>query len=573
MSVFSGIKLRKKVLRRLGERLISDAIIDEDQLRQALERQKLTGEFLGETLVSMGVVSPGQIGPYLEEVSGFPFVDLAEVHVEMEIARLIPENFARNKRVIPFKETGGSVHVAMADPLNLATVDELRANLHRTVVPYLAFANDVDDAVKRAYDVRHKAQSVLDEIPESNVISLEDSLEALVGLAEDAPIVRLVNSIVAGALSAGASDIHIEPQENNVRVRYRIDGIMYEQMILPAHHLSATVSRLKIVANLDIAERRRPQDGRFTTRDETGREFDVRLSIMPTVYGEKAVMRLLEKSNSHGTIDKVGFFPEQRAIFEKFIRKPHGIILVTGPTGSGKSTTLFAALQVINDSTRNINTIEDPVEYKLAGVNQMQVNPKIGVTFASGLRTLVRQDPDVILVGEIRDYETAEISIQAALTGHLVLSTLHTNDAPGALIRLQNMGVEPFLISSAVVGVLGQRLLRTICSGCKETYLASPEMVQAYGLPMEDGRPPLVARGRGCRRCNGRGMRGRTAVFEIMHMNDAIRDLVLHGASGAQLWDSAVQSGMMTMRQAGMRKVLDLSVAPEEAMRVLSHEE
>jgi type II secretory ATPase GspE/PulE/Tfp pilus assembly ATPase PilB-like protein len=284
-------------------------------------------------------------------------------------------------------------------------------------------------------------------------------------------------------------------------------------------------------------------------------------------------MRLLEKSSSHGSLDKVGFFPEQRALFEKFIHKPHGIILVTGPTGSGKSTTLFAALQVINDSTLNINTIEDPVEYKLAGVNQMQVNPKIGVTFATGLRTLVRQDPDVILVGEIRDFDTAEISIQAALTGHLVLSTLHTNDAPGALIRLQNMGVEPFLISSAVVGVVGQRLLRTICPGCKETYLASQEMVQAYGLPMENGRPPLVARGRGCRRCGGRGMKGRTAVFEVMPMTDALRDMILHGASGAQLATAAAQAGMVTMRQAGIRKVLDLAVAPEEALRVLSDEE
>ncbi|HWD38212.1 MAG TPA: GspE/PulE family protein, partial [Fimbriimonas sp.] len=328
-------------------------------------------------------------------------------------------------------------------------------------------------------------------------------------------------------------------------------------------------SRLKVMASLDIAERRRPQDGRLTTRDDRGGEYDVRLSIMPTVYGEKACMRLLEKANSIAHLDKLGFMPAQRALFDKFIRRPHGLILVTGPTGSGKSTTLYAALQSISDSTKNVNTIEDPVEYKLAGVNQMQVNPKIDVTFANGLRTLVRQDPDVILVGEIRDRDTAEIAIQAALTGHLVLSTLHTNDAAGALVRLQNMGVERFLISSAMVGVIGQRLVRNVCPHCTETLTIKPDEALALGLP-EREEPTVVARGKGCRRCGGRGTSGRSAAFEVFGMSEGIRQLVLDGASSSTIADQVRYEGMATMHESAVDKVLELKVPPEELVRVFS---
>lgn len=561
-----------KVMRKLGERLLADGIIDEEQLRQGLERQRVTGQFLGETLFGLGIVSSGQIGRYLEDVTGFPFVDLTETSVDPAVASLVPEEYARRRHVLPFREREGQVDVAMIDPLNLSVVDDLRSRIGRTIVPFLAFASDIDDSIKRAFDATRQALSVLEEIGGPNQ-DAEISVEALLGLAEDAPIVRLVTSIIQGAIGAGASDIHIEPAESNVRVRYRLDGILYEKMTIPRTHLAATISRLKIMANLDISERRRSQDGRFATSDAAGRGFDVRLSIMPTVYGEKAVMRLLAKSSAYGTMDKLGFYPEQREAFEKFIKRPHGIILVTGPTGSGKSTTLYAALQSINDPGLNINTIEDPVEYKLPGVNQVQVNPRIGVTFATGLRTLVRQDPDVILVGEIRDAETAEIAVQAALTGHLVLSTLHTNDAPGALIRLQNMGVEPYLISSSVIGVLGQRLLRMICPSCKQTQPASIDIQEAFALTGHPNPLPIVAVGKGCKRCGNRGARGRTAVYEMMPMSDPIREGVLKGFSGSMLKDIAVQEGMSTMLESGWRKVIDHVVPPSEVLRVLTHED
>ncbi len=569
-----AINLSKKVIQKLGERLVAEGIITSDQLKSSLDRQKQTGEFLGESVVALGFATSGQVGRYLESATGFPFVDLGEQTVDMSLARMVPEGLARSRKVIPFKEADGSIYVAMADPLNLITVDQLKATFKKPIVACLAFAYDVEEGIKRTYDARHKAMTVLDEIPKNTMSSgYEDSVEALIGQAQDAPIVRLVNSVIHSALVANASDIHIEPQEDCVRVRYRIDGVMYDQMTIPSNHLAAVVSRLKIMSSLDIAERRRPQDGRFNTKDDADNEFDVRLSIMPTVYGEKAVMRLLEKTGIHNSIQMLGFAPDQQELFQRFIHRPYGIILVTGPTGSGKSTTLYCGLQLINDSTLNINTVEDPVEYKLKGVNQMQVNPKIGVTFASGLRTLVRQDPDVIMVGEIRDFETAEIAIQAALTGHLVLSTLHTNDAPGALVRLQNMGVEPFLISSAVVGVLGQRLLRNICPSCKEVFEASQEMIEALGIDKEVSANVKLARGKGCRRCGNRGTKGRTACYEIMPVTDSIRDLILKRTSAADLNEQAIAEGMVTMRQSGLRKVLNLEVAPEEMARVLTPEE
>jgi len=572
-SVPMSIKLQSEPYLRLGDRLVASGLITQDQLRIALERQKQTGEFLGEIVVSLGFAPASAVGKELEDATGFPYVDLGDQPVDLTVARQVQESIARTRKALPFKEDNGAVYIAMADPLDLVTADQFKGVFRKRVVPCLAFAFDVEEGVKRVFDIWHKAQTVLEEIPENRYARYDESLEALIGQAQHAPIVRLVNGIVHGALVSSASDIHIEPMETDVRVRYRIDGLLYDQMMIPTGHLSAVISRLKIMSNMDIAERRRPQDGRFGTKDDAGSDYDVRLSIMPTIYGEKAVMRLLEKSGSHISIEKLGFFPEQLAAFRKFIHRPHGIVLVTGPTGSGKSTTLFCGLQQINDTTLNINTVEDPVEYKLRGVNQMQVNPKIGVTFATGLRTLVRQDPDVILVGEIRDFETAEISIQAALTGHLVFSTLHTNDAPGAVVRLQNMGVEPFLISSAVVGVLGQRLLRTICPSCKEVYTASDEVIEALGIPDSVPRPIKMARGRGCRRCGHRGMKGRLACYEVMPITDAIRTLLLRRASSSEIADVARKEGMITMQEAGLRRVLSLEVSPEEMTRVLAEQD
>jgi len=555
---------------RLGEQLTSDGLITADQLSEALEFQNKTGIMLGEAIIVLGHLSTAQLGPYLERMTGFPFVDLANTVIDDALARSIPESLARGRQALPYGYCGESVQVAMVDPLDLKAVDELRARLNRRIVPCLTFAADLVDAINRVHDGKRKAQSVLDEIESSSVSEPEISVDELVGMADDAPIVRLVNSILHSAISSGASDIHIEPQEHVVRVRFRQDGILYDQMSFPRGHLPAVVSRLKVVAQLDIAERRRPQDGRFSFRHENGAMYDLRLSLMPLIYGEKAVMRVLEKSNTLATSERLGFFPEQREVFENCIERPNGIILVTGPTGSGKSTTLYAALNRINDASRNINTVEDPVEYNLAGVNQVQVHHSIGMTFAASLRALVRQDPDVIMVGEIRDRETAEIAIQAALTGHLVLSTLHTNDAPGALIRLQNMGVEPFLISSAVIAVVGQRLLRTICPSCKETEPALDAMLDVFGIKRHPGDPPAVmASGAGCSKCGGRGMRGRTAVYEIMQMSDKLREMTLKRESGSALRATAVSEGMLTMRDAGLRKALEGVTTLEEVTRML----
>jgi type IV pilus assembly protein PilB len=561
---------KRKVLPRLGSRLVTDGVIGEDELRAALERQRQTGEFLGEALVALGSVTPVQLQKYLEEATGFQFIDLTQVEIDPVVVRRLPEQVAMARKALPFREKNGEIHVAMADPLDLAGADHIRSLLGQPTASFLALGVDIIDAIKRSYDVRHKTASVLDEIA-TDVVPVDEGATAD-AQAEEAPIVRLINSIVEGAFSAGASDIHLEPHEHHIRVRYRVDGLLYDQMTVPLPHLNALVSRLKIIARLDIAEKRRPQDGRFSVSDQQGREYDVRLSIVPTVYGEKPCMRLLEKKSSLASLDRLGLLPQQRSLFDRMLKRQHGLILVTGPTGSGKSTTLYAALNAINETTRNINTVEDPVELKLEGVNQIQVNPKIGLTFATGLRSLVRQDPDVILVGEIRDRETAEIAVQAALTGHLVLSSLHTNDAPSALVRLQNMGIEPFLISSAVIGVLGQRLLRTVCPSCKEAELISEDQALALGLETGDSLP-LVARGRGCRRCNGRGMRGRAGCYEVLPIEQDIKHLVLRGASSMELVDKAIANGMMTMRQSALQKVLNLEVAPEESVRVFAEED
>ena len=564
----------RRAIARLGERLVSDGIIRDDQLEQALQKQKHSGGFLAQILVSSGVVAPLAIRNYLEEMTGFPFIDLSEIEIDREIASQIPEGFAIEKKVLAVKEIDGRILIAMSDPLNLATIDDLKGRFAKPIVPGLAFEQDVFEAIKRTYDVRFKTRFLLDEIGSTNAPNVNDPASEIMEDVDGAPIVRLINGILEGAISAGASDIHFEPQPFNVRVRYRIDGILYEQMTVPSSHQAACVSRLKVMSGMDISEKRRPQDARFSTRDEAGHEYDARVSTMPTAYGEKVCMRLLEKSNSVARLDRLGFLPEQRDMYEKFIRRPFGLILVTGPTGSGKSTSLYAALQILNDPAVNINTIEDPIEYKIAGINQMQTNPKAGVTFASGLRTLVRQDPDIILVGEIRDSETAEISVQAALTGHIVLSSLHTNDAPGALVRLQNMGVERFLIASSVVGVVAQRLLRTICPNCKETYTPSPDLLRSLGIPEgDDFGPVTLARGVGCRRCSGRGTVGRTAAAELFFMTEAMRNLMLAGCSATQLTNQAIEDGMIPMKQIAVRKALDHAIPAEEVFRVFAQED
>ena len=562
----------RRTASRLGDVLVEDAVITEAQLRKALDTQKGQGNFLGETLLEMGMVAPDVLGKYLEASTGFPFVELSESDIDLEVARLIPESFARTNNVLPFAKNGSEFSVGMIDPLDLEVADELAAILGGKIVPYLVFNSDLNLAINKTFDVRHRAQSVLEEIPDRSDV-FDTAVDALVGLAEDAPIVRLVNSIIQGAIDTKASDIHIEPRDTYVGVRYRMDGLLYDQMQFPIQHLSACVSRIKIMGGMNIAERRRPQDGRFSMRAANSGQIDLRVSIMPTIYGEKVVMRLLDRESSVGTLDNVGLFPEQLSTVRRFIHRPHGIFLVTGPTGSGKSTSLYCGLQELDSSTMNITTVEDPVEFHLAGINQTQVNSKIGVTFAAGLRTLVRQDPDVIMVGEIRDAETAEIAIQAALTGHLVLSTLHTNDAPGAVTRLENMGVEPYLISSAVLGVMGQRLLRTICSSCRTERQATVEQTKMFNLPLVNGEPPMLYYGAGCGKCGQRGLKGRTGCYEIFQMTETMRKLILEGGSGNELTEKARSEGMMTMLESGVQKMLAGITTAEEVLRVLISED
>src|SRR5687767_6163179 len=519
----------------LGQRLLDAGLIKESHLETALNRKKDNGGFLGEILIEMGVVNAKQIGQTLQEAIDVPYVDLGDTQVEQPAVDLVSEHYQRRNKIFPFKVEGRSIHVAMADPLNLMIIDDIHMMTGLKVIPYLSLNNELNDAYNRAFTAKSAAESVLQEIAGEEKGVIQDlSADELMDLAEDAPIIRLVNSIIQGAINSAASDIHIEPQEKEVRVRYRMDGIPYEQMTIPANHHPAVISRLKIMARLNIAERRRPQDGRIAYVVD-GVDFDLRVSSMPTIYGEKICMRILDKGGITVPLDRLGFFPEQKKIYESFIARPHGIILVTGPTGSGKSTTPYASLNKINAPTVNIITVEDPVEYNLPGINQMPVNHKIGITFATGLRTIVRQDPDIIMVGEIRDSETALIAVEAALTGHLVFTTIHTNDAPGAMTRLHNMGVEPFLITSAIIGAVGQRLLRKICAHCSAPDQPDLDLLRAFGVSDAQIQIANFRRGKGCPKCNGRGYRGRSAAYEVMKVSDNLREAVLRTAGGAEL--------------------------------------
>jgi type IV pilus assembly protein PilB len=559
---------------KIGQYLLSEGAITESQLETALERKRQTGEFLGDVLIEMGFVPPRLVGQFLEENLHVPYIDLSDLHIDTQALSLVPEQYQRRHRVLPYHIDGRSLYVAMSDPLNIMVIDDLHLMTGMMIVPMLSVSVEVQDAFNRVYNAQSAAESVLKDLEDAGLSQQEKelSIDELVDMAEDAPIIRLVNSIITGGVNSNASDIHIEPQEKHVRVRYRMDGILYEQMVIPLHHHPAVCSRIKIMSHLNIAERRRPQDGRIVFTTEA-LSYDLRVSTMPTIYGEKIVMRVLDKSGITVPLENLGFFPEQLELFKSFIHRPHGMILVTGPTGSGKSTTLYTALNQINDISRNIITVEDPVEYNLPGINQMQANSKIGLTFAAGLRTIVRQDPDVIMVGEIRDTETAEISVQAALTGHLVFSTLHTNDAPGALVRMQNMGVEGFLITSAVIGVIGQRLLRKNCTACLEEDTPNPGLLRSMGITPEQASHATFLRGRGCPKCAGRGYRGRTAAYEVMRITERLREGVLRNVGGSMLKEIALEEGMISMRQSGLRKVLEGETRLEEVCRVLLSED
>jgi general secretion pathway protein E len=551
----------------LGEILVwLDGLTTPDVISAALSRIETTGERLGEALVAMGVVSNDDILRALARQHSLPFLLRDELPSPLPILKNLSPKYLRQYSVCPVSVEGGVLTIATADPLNALIVDDLRQSTGFEVKLVVSPPEAIAEAIDRTYEgAATPLQRIVGGMEDEAALDGDEDVNQLRDMAFEAPVVRLVNLLIENAITAEASDIHIEPFEDTLRIRYRVDGILFDQEAPPRRLQAAVTSRLKIMAEMNIAERRLPQDGRIRVTLQ-GRRVDIRVSTMPTVHGESIVMRLLDRSSVFLPLDRLGFSPAVRERFEALITRPHGIILVTGPTGSGKTTTLYSALDKINSPDRKIITVEDPVEYQLKGVNQIPVKPKIGLTFATGLRHIVRQDPDVILVGEIRDLETAEIAIQAALTGHLVFSTLHTNDAPGAITRLQDMGVEPYLLSSVLEGVLAQRLVRRICQACRQPDSPAAADLQALGVDAAPGTP--LFRGRGCDECRGTGYRGRSGIYELFQITEEVRGLTLRRASAREIRRQAIEAGMLTLRFDGWAKAQEGLTTVEEVLRV-----
>ncbi len=551
----------------LGGILVRMGLLNEAQLQQALEIQARTGERLGRILVRMGLISEEDLAKAIGVQWGYPYVSLSSTPVDPEVVRLVPQHIASRHKVLAFGRNGDRLLVALVDPLNLLALDDVRLVTGMDVEARITTEDELMQAVNKYYHVGSIFEQAL--VTEEEAAAEEEvSIDRLREMVDEAPVVKLVNVILDQAIREGASDIHIEPHRHGLHVRYRIDGVLHDVMSPPKNLKAALTSRIKIVANLDIAERRRPQDGRIHLKVD-GRDIDLRVSTLPTMFGEKVVMRILDQSNALISLNRLGMASDVQAQWEELSSKPYGMILVTGPTGSGKTTTLYATLSKINTLDKNIITVEDPVEYQLPRINQVQVNPKAGLTFATGLRSILRQDPDVIMVGEIRDRETAEIAVQAALTGHLVLSTLHTNDAPSAFTRLIDMGIEPFLITSSVIGVLAQRLSRTICPKCKESYRPPREAVRRLSEELAEEEDLVLYRGAGCDFCRQTGYKGRTGVYELLVVTDRIRERVVRRASANEIRDVARSEGFRTMRDDGIRKVLEGVTTIEEILRVV----
>jgi type IV pilus assembly protein PilB len=559
---------------RLGELLVREKLISLQQLRKAQEDQQKSGGNLTHALAKLGFISDSEITDFLSSQYRLPAINLDEYEIEQDVIRLVSRDVCERHRIIPISKTGSSLVVAMADPTNLHAIDDIKFLTGFNVEPVIASENAITEALERYHGAGPSYEEVMadfnlddDDIDFASESEDENILE-LERASEDAPVVRLVNVILLNAIRKGASDIHIEPYEKKLRVRYRIDGVLHEEMSPHLKLKNALSSRLKIMSQLDIAERRLPQDGRIKLKLGKNREMDFRVSVLPTMWGEKIVLRLLDKSNLQLDMSKLGFEPKPLQDFQWAIHQPWGMVLVTGPTGSGKTTTLYSALSDLNQPDVNISTAEDPVEYNLHGINQVQMHDDIGLNFAAALRSFLRQDPDVIMVGEIRDFETAEIAVKAALTGHLVLSTLHTNDAPATISRLLNMGVEPFLITASVNLVLAQRLARKICSDCKERITPERALLEEVGFTDEQIAKGEIFHGKGCATCNGSGYKGRTALYEVMRFTDDLRELVLQGASSAELKVAAIKGGMSSLRMEGISKVLKGVTTIEEIMRV-----
>jgi type IV pilus assembly protein PilB len=554
---------------QLDELLLARGLITEEQLAVARGQAALKGRSLGRILIELKYVSEAGLVAVLADQLGLEFVDLGEAQLDQSAIALVPESVARRHNCIPVGFDEDRLVLAMADPANVLAVDDIRAMTKREVKTVVATKADVLNAINRHYRIDRAAETLVEEAAAEH--DAQQDLEAAVAAAgaEDAPIIKLVNMLITQAINDRASDIHIEPEERSVRVRYRIDGVLHEVMSPPKSVQSGMTSRLKIMADINIAERRIPQDGRIGLVVQ-GKQIDIRVATLPTVHGEKIVMRILDKSSVLLELSDLGFMPKNFNRFQQSFRKPYGEILVTGPTGSGKSTTLYATINILNRPEVNIITVEDPVEYRLGGVNQVQTHPKAGLTFASALRSILRADPDIVLIGEIRDRETAQISTEAALTGHLVLSTLHTNDAPSALTRLVEMGIEPYLVASALDCVLAQRLARKLCARCREAYVPAEEELVAASFPLREGEdPPQLHRAEGCSACGNTGYKGRMALHEVMTVTEDIERLVVEGASSEAIKRVAIAQGMATLREDGMEKVRMGQTSIEEILRVV----
>jgi type IV pilus assembly protein PilB len=555
----------------LGEHLLARRLVTEEQLDEAQRNAAERGRSLGRVLIELGYVSEAGLVSILAEQLGLEFIDLSEASVDPQAVALVAEAVARRHSCLPVSFVDDVLVVAMADPANVVAVDDIRAMTKRDVRVVVATKADVTAAITRFYRMDRTAETLAEEVAAEQEKDAQLDLEAQLKTAgaEDAPIIKLVNLLITQAVSDRASDIHIEPGEHELRVRYRIDGVLHEVMSPPKSVQSGITSRLKIMADINIAERRIPQDGRISLVVQ-GRSIDIRVASLPTVWGEKLVLRILDKSSVLLQLQDLGFLPGNFRRFEEAFSKPYGEILVTGPTGSGKSTTLYATLNILNKAEVNTITVEDPVEYRLPGVNQVQTHPKAGLTFASALRSILRADPDIVLIGEIRDRETAQIATEAALTGHLVLSTLHTNDAPSALTRLVEMGIEPYLVASALDCILAQRLARKLCERCKEPYTPSVEELTASGFPFHpDGDLPELFRATGCSGCGSTGYKGRMALHEVMTVTEEIEKLVVESASSEVIKKTALQQGMITLREDGMEKVRMGQTSIEEILRVV----
>jgi len=593
---------------RLGAMLVSSGLITEDQLKKSLATQKSEGGRLGTILVKLGFVQEDKLMTFLSKQYGVPYVDLSKFEINPAVIKHIPAEVAQKYRIMPINRAGATITIAMVDPSNIFAIDDIKFMTGYNVEAVVATEGAIVEAVKKYYgaaarslvaakaggiatsaqprdekkvtldakdyalDDNHMEDSVIDDIDTGGIVDVDDFDNLVHGAVDEleviedekldtlsdeveAPIIKLVNGILLRAAKAGVSDVHIEPYEKKFRVRYRLDGVLKTVMGLPLKIRNAIISRVKIMASLDIAERRLPQDGRIKLKMSRNKVMDFRVSVIPTLFGEKIVLRLLDKSNLQLDMTKLGFDEDQLKDFKDALGKPFGMVLVTGPTGSGKTTTLYSALSDLNTDSENIMTAEDPVEFNLMGINQVQMKDEIGLNFAAALRSFLRQDPDIIMVGETRDYETAEIGVKAALTGHLVLSTLHTNDAPSTINRLLNMGVEPFLVSSAVILIVAQRLVRKACQNCKKPQKIPVETFVAAGFDPEDAKSIVSYKGEGCDICNQTGYKGRVALYEVMPVKDEIKELILQGASVFDLKKSAVSGGMRTLRASGLLKV------------------